>query len=97
LEQLIGLQGVMKHLNLIPALIIVARHNGDSISNLIDVLRAEGVGGYRACRKLIYRLEKLGLLGIGVGTREDRREKSVGLTEQAQDALRSFKEYLSQF
>lgn len=87
----------MKHLNLIPALIIIARHNGDSISSLIGTLRAEGLGGYRACRKLIYRLEKLGLLGIGVGTREDRREKSVGLTEQAQDTLRSFKEHLSQF
>ncbi len=87
----------MKYLNLIPALIIVARFNGDSISSLIGALRAEGLGGYRACRKLIYRLEKLGSLGIGVGTREDRREKSVALTEQSRDALRNFKEFLSQF
>jgi hypothetical protein len=87
----------MKHLNLIPALIIVARFNGDSISSLIGALRAEGLGGYRVCRKLIYRLEKLGLLGIGVGTREDRREKSVALTEQSRDTLKNFKEYLSQF
>ena len=86
-----------KHLNLIPALVIVARHHGESISSLIDILRAEGIGGYRACRKLIYRLEKLDLLAIGVGQREDRREKSVALTDQSRELLRNLGDSLREF
>ena len=85
----------MKHLNLIPALIIVARYNGESISSLIGALRAEGLGGYRACRKLIYRLENLGLLSIGLTAREDRREKSIVLTEQARATMSELQNLLS--
>ena len=87
----------MKHLNLIPALLIVARHHGEPISEVIDMLRIENVGGYRACRKLIYRLEKLGLLTIGVGIREDRREKSVALTDQSREILRNLRDSLREF
>lgn len=86
----------MKHLSLMPALIIAAQHNGDSISTLIHAFRDEGLGGYRACRKLIYRLENLGLLPIGVGDREDRREKSVALSPEARDMLSQLRAELQQ-
>lgn len=85
----------MKHLNLVPALLMVAVHQGTSISSLIGVLREEGLGGYRACRKLIYRLESLGLLGIRIDIREDRREKAVILTEQGSATLSELKDVLS--
>jgi hypothetical protein len=85
----------MKHLNLVPALLVVAIHQGGSISSLIGVFREEGLGGYRACRKLIYRLESLGLLGIRTGTRDDRREKAVVLTERGVATLSELKGILS--
>jgi hypothetical protein len=85
----------MKYLNLAPALLVVAIHEGSSISSLIGVFRQEGLGGYRACRKLIYRLESLGLLGIRVGSREDRREKAVVLTDQGSATLSELKGILS--
>ena len=84
----------MKHLNLIPALVIVARHHGESISSLIDILRAEGIGGYRACRKLIHRLHRLNLLQVDRGGRDDRREKSIRLTDEARECLRELRDHL---
>jgi DNA-binding MarR family transcriptional regulator len=42
-------------------------------------------------------LEKLGLLAIGVGLREDRREKSVALTDQSREILRNLRDSLREF
>jgi hypothetical protein len=70
----------MKHLSLTPALLIAAQHDTSSISSLVMTYRMHGLGGDRACRKLIHRLEKLNLLKIVEGSRNDRREKSVCLT-----------------
>lgn len=84
----------MKHLSSVPALVIAAQHQGDTISSLVGALREEGLGGQRTCRKLIYRLENLGLLRIVTGDREDRREKSVTLTPAAKELLSELRDEL---
>jgi len=77
----------MKHLSLTPALLLAALHDASSISSLVMTYRMHGLGGDRACRKLIQRLEQLQLLQIQPGTREDRREKSVHLTAESRELL----------
>lgn len=64
----------------IPALVLAAAYESASISELVMVYRQSGLGGERSCRKLIHRLERLKLLQIDSGSRDDRREKSVRLT-----------------
>ena len=86
----------MKHLSLVPALVIAAQYNGNSISTLINAFRSEGLGGYRASRKLIYRLEHLGLFTICAGGREDRREKAVALSDEARALLSQLRAELQQ-
>jgi len=58
------------------------------------VYRQSGLGGERACRKLIHRLERRHLLQIDSGSRDDRREKSVRLTGQSHAVLVSVHVYL---
>jgi len=84
----------MKYLSLTPALLIAAQHDTSSISSLVMTLRMHGLGGDRACRKLIHRLEKLNLLKIAPGSRNDRREKSVCLTDEARQLLRELQAHL---
>ncbi|NDE87379.1 MAG: hypothetical protein EB048_07290 [Gammaproteobacteria bacterium] len=78
----------------IPALILAAAHESASISELVMVYRQSGLGGERSCRKLIHRLERLNLLQIDSGSRDDRREKSVCLTAQSRAVLMSVHDHL---
>jgi DNA-binding MarR family transcriptional regulator len=50
--------------------------------------RLNGLKGDRACRKLIYRLHRRNLLQVDRGGRDDRREKSIRLTDEARELLR---------
>ena len=84
----------MKHLSLTPALLIAAQHDTSSISSLVMTYRMHGLGGDRACHKLIHRLEKLNLLKIVAGSRSDRREKSVYLTDESRQLLRELQTQL---
>ena len=84
----------MKHLSLTPALLIAAQHDTSSISSLVMTYRMHGLGGDRACHKLIHRLEKLNLLKIAAGSRNDRREKSVCLTDESRQLLRELQTQL---
>jgi hypothetical protein len=54
-------------LHLTPALVLAAQNESVSISDLVMVLRLNGLGGDRACRKLIHRLHRLNFLVIGSG------------------------------
>ncbi|MBM4223912.1 MAG: hypothetical protein FJ167_03800 [Gammaproteobacteria bacterium] len=78
----------------IPALILAAAHESASISELVMVYRQSGLGGERSRRKLIHRLERLKLLQIDSGSRDDRREKSVCLTAQSRAVLVSVHDHL---
>lgn len=78
----------------LPALVLAAGHESASISELVMVYRQSGLGGERACRKLIHRLERRHLLQIDSGSRDDRREKSVRLTGQSHAVLVSVHVYL---
>ena len=84
----------MKHLSLTPALLIAAQHGTSSISSLVMTYRMHGLGGDRACRKLIHRLHRLNLLQVDRGGRDDRREKSIRLTDEARECLRELRDYL---
>ena len=86
----------MKHLVLTPALLIAAQHNASSISNLVMTYRMHGLGGDRACRKLIRQLEQLQLLQVQAGEREDRREKSVHITAESRAVLQELYRQLEQ-
>lgn len=78
----------------IPALVLAAAYESAAISELVMVYRQSGLGGERSCRKLIHRLERLKLLQIDSGSRDDRREKSVRLTPQSRSLLLSVHEHL---
>ena len=58
------------------------------------VLRLNGLGGDRACRKLIHRLHRLDFLVIEVGKRDDRREKSVRISAETKKLLAEIRTYL---
>lgn len=79
----------------VPALLLTASHESASISELVMVYRQSGLGGERACRKLIHRLERLKLLQIDSDSRPDRREKSVCMTPQARVMLGEIHGYLA--
>jgi hypothetical protein len=81
--------------SLVPALVLAAEREGASISEVIMVYRTHGLGGERACRKLLHRLERLDFLAVVTGTRTDRREKSVRLTDVGRHQLRAMAEHLS--
>ena len=85
---------LIRHLHLIPALVLVAQNESVSISELVMVLRLNGLGGDRACRKLIHRLHRLNLLIIEIGKREDRREKSVRITIETRQVLGELRTHL---
>jgi hypothetical protein len=84
----------VRHPHLIPALVLAAQHESVSISELVMVLRLNGLGGDRACRKLIHRLHRLNLLVIEVGQRDDRREKSVRISTETRQVLAELRAYL---
>jgi hypothetical protein len=85
---------VLRHISLAPALLIAAQHANPSISELVMTYRLNGLGGDRACRKLIHRLHRLNLLQVDRGGRDDRREKSVRLTDEARGLLRDLRDHL---
>ena len=85
---------LIHHLHLIPALVLVAQNESVSISELVMVLRLNGLGGDRACRKLIHRLHRLNLLVIEIGKRDDRREKSVRMTIETRKVLGELRTHL---
>lgn len=73
---------------------LVAQNESVSISELVMVLRLNGLGGDRACRKLIHRLHRLNLLVIEIGKRDDRREKSVRMTIETRKVLGELRTHL---
>lgn len=86
----------VKLISLAPALMLAAKHEATSISHLVMTYRIHGLGGDRACRKLLHRLERLNLLTIKTGERDDRREKSVHLTPESRSLLRQLRDFLQQ-
>lgn len=84
----------VKLISLAPALMLAAQHEAASISHLVMTFRIHGLGGDRACRKLLHRLERLNLLTIKTGARDDRREKSVHLTPESRSLLRQLRDLL---
>jgi hypothetical protein len=84
----------LRHVSLAPALLIAAQHANPSISQLVMTYRLNGLGGDRACRKLIHRLHRLNLLQVDRGGRDDRREKSIRLTDEARELLRELRDHL---
>ncbi|MBU3671075.1 MAG: hypothetical protein FGM43_00905 [Sinobacteraceae bacterium] len=84
----------LRHVSLAPALLIAAQHANPSISELVMNYRLNGLGGDRACRKLIHRMHRLNLLQVDRGGRDDRREKSVRLTDEAREFLRELRDHL---
>ncbi len=83
-----------RYVSLAPALVIAAQHANPSISQLVMTYRLNGLGGDRACRKLIHRLHRLNLLQVDRGGRDDRREKSIRLTDEARECLRELRDHL---
>jgi hypothetical protein len=81
--------------SLVPALVLAAERDGASISEIVLVYRSHGLGGERACRKLIHRLERLECLSVVTGTRADRREKAIRLTALGRTQLRLIAEHVS--
>ena len=77
----------MKDISYAPALLLAAQNDRCSISLLVLTYRINGLGGDRACRKLIGDLARLDYLEIRRSDGEDRREKSVHVTPQARDWL----------
>jgi len=71
----------IRNIHFAAALLIAAQNDSASISQVVIAFRLYGLGGERACRKLIHRLERLNLLDIRAGSRDDRREKAVYVAE----------------
>lgn len=86
-----------RFLSVTPAVMLAAQHQPISISEFVDLLQQQGFGGKRGCRKLVHRLERLGLLTIGPGARGDRREKSIAPTPKARQQLRALIAKLNYF
>jgi hypothetical protein len=84
----------IKMISLAPALMLAAKNEAAPISRLVMTFRIHGLGGDRACRKLLHRLEQMSLLAIKTGEREDRREKSVYLTPDSRTLLRQLRDIL---
>jgi hypothetical protein len=81
----------MKDINLAPALVLAAQNDKASISSLVLAYRVHGLGGDRACRRLIDELATMRYLEIRQAQSVDRREKSVHLTDHARQWLREFR------
>jgi hypothetical protein len=81
--------------SLVPALVLAAERDGASISEVVMVYRSHGLGGERACRKLIHRLERMDFLAVVAGSREDRREKAIQLTGRGRAQLRVMANHLA--
>lgn len=81
-------------IGLVPALVLAAEREGASISEIVMVYRTHGLGGERSCRKLIHRLERLDFLAVAEGTRVDRREKAVRLTDYGRAQLRAIADHV---
>lgn len=77
----------MKDISYAPALVLAAQNDRCSISLLVLTYRINGLGGDRACRKLIDELARLEYVEIRRSDGEDRREKSVHLTSTAHSWL----------
>lgn len=77
----------MKDISYAPALLLAAQNDRCSISLLVLTYRINGLGGDRACRKLIDDLARLDYVEIRRSDGEDRREKSVHVTPLARDWL----------
>lgn len=86
---------VVRYLHLTPALFLVAKHESVSISELVMVFRMNGLGGDRACRKLIHHLHRLNLLEIESGKRDDRREKSIKASPETRTILAELRQHLA--
>lgn len=84
----------LKHLHFAAAVLLAAQHESASISQLVMTYRLNGLGGDRACRKLIHRLQRFDLLDIRSGGREDRREKSVHMTMASRTLLLELRRHL---
>lgn len=87
---------LIRHLHVIPALVLAAQNESVSISELVMVLRLNGLGGDRACRKLIHRLHRLNFLVIEMGKRDDRREKSVRTSAETRKVLAELRAHLEE-
>jgi len=74
--------------------VLAAQHESVSISERVLVLRLNGLGGDRACRKLIHRLHRLNLLVIEMDQRDDWREKSVRISTETHKVLAELRAYL---
>lgn len=72
----------MKDIHFAPALLLAAQNDRCSISLLVLAFRINGLGGDRACRKLIDDLARLEYVEIRRSDGEDRREKAVHVTTQ---------------
>lgn len=83
-----------RYLSLTPVVLLATQHEFMSISEFVELLQQQGFGGKRGCRKLVHRLERLGLLAIGPGIRGDRREKSISPTLLAREQLRTVVELI---
>ena len=77
----------MKDISYAPALLLAAQNDRCSISLLVLTYRINGLGGDRACRKLIDDLARLDYVEIRRSDGEDRRGKSVHVTPRARDWL----------
>ena len=86
---------IVRHLHLTPALFLTAKNDCVSISELVMVLRMNGLGGDRACRKLIHHLHRLNLLEIETGKRDDRREKSIRVSSETRAVLAELRDHLN--
>ena len=87
-------ESIAKQVPFAPALIFASLQDSVSISELVMTYRLSGLGGERACRKLIHRLERMQLLQIDAGAREDRREKAVRLTSRSRELLGGLRKHL---
>lgn len=69
-----------KFLSIAPALVILAKHGATSIGTVVLLFRLHQLGGDSACKKLVHRLERMGLLVISSSGCADKRQKKCELT-----------------
>lgn len=84
----------IRNINFATAVLLAAHNDSASISELVITFRLNGLGGDRACRKLIHRLERMNLLEIRAGSRDDRREKSIHVSNEGRELLGALLEQL---
>lgn len=69
-----------KFLAIAPAVVILARYGAASIGTVVLLFRLHQLGGDSACKKLVHRLERMGLLVISSSGCTDKRQKKCRLT-----------------